>query len=367
MRITVLGAGLVGHAMVLDLARDGEHEVTAVDRDGSALARLVDVQWREQLATVARLQQLDRAGQAERAALRQQIDKGETLLPIQQRQADDLKRLWQQQALPEYQYLDAERRAIEQRFELAALRQQLVQLDAKLAANEAAVDVTQAAFLRRLLEQGEAFDLQLAANRQARVKARQRLDAYRLTSPADGVVQQLAVHAPGAVVTPAQQLLQLVPSGPRLQVEALVENRDIGFVHPGQQATVKLDSYPFTRHGTLPARVAGLSASVISEPGDRQRYLARVALDRETLESGGSALQVRPGMTATVELRTGQRRVIERGPGPMGIIEAYRGYLCRLDKIWREGRGNVYNPKIAKDGTPVEARGPKLRARASDM
>src|SRR6202030_4549520 len=75
------------------------------------------------------------------------------------------------------------------------------------------------------------------------IKAEQRTRLQRLTAPVDGVVQQIAVHTVGGVVTPAQSLLVIVPSDSRLEIEAVVSNRDICFVQPGQQAEIKIDTF----------------------------------------------------------------------------------------------------------------------------
>ena len=77
-----------------------------------------------------------------------------------------------------------------------------------------------------------------------------------LTAPVDGTVQQLAVHTVGGVVTPAQTLLAIVPADSQLEIEAMVPNRDIGFVSAGQDAEIKVDTFNFTRYGLLHGKVA---------------------------------------------------------------------------------------------------------------
>ena len=83
------------------------------------------------------------------------------------------------------------------------------------------------------------------------IKANRRTKLQLLTAPVDGVVQQLAVHTVGGVVTPAQRSLCVVPADSHLEIEAMVSNRDIGFVHPGQEAEIKVDTFSFTRYGLL--------------------------------------------------------------------------------------------------------------------
>src|SRR5262249_8741266 len=150
-----------------------------------------------------------------------------------------------------------------------------------------------------------------------------------LAAPISGVVQQLAVHTIGGVVTPAQTLLVLVPLESHLEVEAMVSNRDIGFVSAGQDAEIKVDTFNFTRYGLLHGHVLNVSTDAItrseeasrdgspatekstSEPkGQELVYAARVALDRTQMQIEGKSVPLGPGMAVTVEIRTGTRRII---------------------------------------------------------
>ena len=145
------------------------------------------------------------------------------------------------------------------------------------------------------------------------------------------MVQQLSVHTVGGVVTPAQQLAVIVPADAGLEVEAMVSNRDIGFVHPGQDAQIKVDTFNFTRYGLLHGRVASVSPDAIvretpqamnndkpkgaesesSEPkGQEFVYSARISLDRTQIQVDGAVANLSPGMAVTVEIRTGSRAVI---------------------------------------------------------
>jgi membrane fusion protein, hemolysin D len=155
-----------------------------------------------------------------------------------------------------------------------------------------------------------------------------RMKRLILTSPVDGVVQQLAVHTVGGVVTPAQQLAVVVPSDAALEVEAMVSNRDIGFVHVGQDAQIKIDTFNFTRYGLLHGRVLSVSQDAIvhniptektkdnadgaestsSEPkGQELTYAARVSLDQTQIQVDGAPANLSAGMAVTVEIKSGSR------------------------------------------------------------
>ena len=158
-----------------------------------------------------------------------------------------------------------------------------------------------------------------------------RMKRQILTAPVDGVVQQLAVHTVGGVVTPAQQLAVVVPSDSMLEVEAMISNRDIGFVHVGQSAQIKIDTFNFTRYGLLHGQVLSVSQDAIvrniptektkdnadgaestsSEPkGQELTYSTRVSLDRTQIQVDGAPANLSPGMAVTVEMRTGSRSAI---------------------------------------------------------
>ena len=122
----------------------------------------------------------------------------------------------------------------------------------------------------------------------------------------------------------------MVPAESYLEIEAMVSNRDIGFVHPGQQAEVKVDTFPFTRYGLLHGKVLSVSSDVIthdkpqdksgavqgaesstSEPkGQELVYAARISLDRTQMQIDDNLVNLTPGMAVTVEIKTGARPVI---------------------------------------------------------
>lgn len=164
------------------------------------------------------------------------------------------------------------------------------------------------------------------------IEASEKYRLQTLTSPVDGTVQQLAVHTQGGVVTPAQSLLVVVPADSHLEIEAMVPNRDIGFVHEGQDAAIKIDTFNYTRYGLLHGKVISVSPDSItrdvpddktgakqptnsgdesSEPkGQEMVYAARVSLDRTQMQIDDRMVNLEPGMAVTVEIKTGSRRII---------------------------------------------------------
>ncbi len=188
-----------------------------------------------------------------------------------------------------------------------------------------------AEYERGLLDDLAKAEQKAAGLAQDIIKAEQRTTLQTLTAPVGGVVQQLAIHTIGGVVTPAQALMLIVPAETRLEIEAMISNRDIGFVEVGQEAAIKIDTFNFTRYGLLNGKVLTVSHDAIardkpqerlvdkqqgaetssSEPkGQELVYAARVSLDRTQMEVENKTVNLSPGMAVTVEIKTGSRSII---------------------------------------------------------
>ncbi len=142
-------------------------------------------------------------------------------------------------------------------------------------------------------------------------KASRRSELERLVSPVSGTVHQLVVHTIGGVVTPAQPLVTIVPEGTPLIAEALALNKDIGFIRAGQEAELKLDTFPFQKYGTIEAELYYISPD--AQEDDKQGLVYKIKLRprRFVIRVGDKDIPVSPGMALTAEIKTEKRRVIE--------------------------------------------------------
>ncbi|MEZ5524420.1 MAG: HlyD family type I secretion periplasmic adaptor subunit [Pseudomonadales bacterium] len=153
--------------------------------------------------------------------------------------------------------------------------------------------------------------------RQELIKAQQRNQQQVITTPIKGSVQQLATHTVGGVVTPAQELMLIVPEASQLEVEAQILNKDIGFVEEGQIAEVKIDTFNFIRYGTINAEITHLSNDAISDEKLGLVYLSRVLIKETQMLVNDKLVNLSPGMSVTVEIKTGKRRIIEYFLSPL--------------------------------------------------
>jgi adhesin transport system membrane fusion protein len=142
------------------------------------------------------------------------------------------------------------------------------------------------------------------------------LQRTTLTSPVRGLVKHIKLGTVGGVVTPGATIMEILPTGPRVLVEAKIKPTDIGFVRVGMPAEVKLTTYDYYTYGGLSGTIEFISPDALGEEakaGDGQEgyYRALVRTDASKLKSNGKPLSVIPGMTASVDIRTGQRSVME--------------------------------------------------------
>ena len=124
-------------------------------------------------------------------------------------------------------------------------------------------------------------------------------------------MQQLAVHTRGGVVKAGDPLMVIVPESATLELEAMVLNKDIGFVHEGQPVEIKLEAFPFTKYGVIDGEVAHIARDAVNDEKLGLVYPTRVLMKENTIRVSGRDVLLGPGMAATAEIRTGKRRLIE--------------------------------------------------------
>jgi hemolysin D len=266
---------------------------------------------------LAEIENSIRQRNAEYAATQDITEKLETTLPLVAKRAEALRTLADKKLMSEQSYLELEQQRIEKQQDLAAQRNHLDEISAARAAEEQKRAALEAEFERTVLTDLASTRDNISALSQELIKAQQRTSEQRLIAPVSGVVQQLAVHTIGGVVTPAQNLMVIVPQEHALEVEAAVENQDIGFVHDGQKAEIKVETFPFTRYGTIDAEILHVSNDAIASEQRGLIYTARVLMKKSVIQVEDRLVNLAPGMAVTVEIKTGKRRLIEYFLSPL--------------------------------------------------
>lgn len=161
----------------------------------------------------------------------------------------------------------------------------------------------------------------LAAIQQNMAQRKSQLDLTELRAPVRGVVKNVRITTQGGVIRPGEEVMQIVPLEDDLVIQAKVSPSDIAFLKIGQTATVKIDSYDYTIYGDLSGKLTYISADTLSEDlrqGEQPYYRVLVRTEgRRFSARPDENLDIQPGMTATVEVKTGQRTVLQYLLKPM--------------------------------------------------
>ncbi len=270
-----------------------------------------------------------RAAERELARAREVRAKLAAVLPIRSAREEALERLGESGYARRLEVLDSRGERIATERDLRAQGFAIEALEARVAQARERGEAIRVGYRRRLLAEKLTLSRRITELDQEIRKLRFRARMLELRAPRDGIVQDLALHTAGSVVPAGSVLLTLVPAGAPLLAEVLVENRDVGFVAPGQRARVKLLAYEFQRYGTLEGRVEQVSPDAVDpgrEPGAAAgRYRALVALETQRLEHGGKSLALRPGMRVSAEIRLGSRTVLDYVLSPIRRAVAEAG------------------------------------------
>lgn len=288
---------------------------------------LLQAEWADFDARWMRLQAEEQRRQAEATTAQELVAKIQATLPIARQREAELRALASDGFAARHAAEDRTRERVELERDLATQQARITEVNAALHESRHAAAALRADAARQWSERATQARLRAGQLRQEGAKTQQREQLTRLLAPVAGTVQQLAVHTQGGVVTPAQALLVIVPEAAEVTAEVALENKDIGFVRAGQAAVVKLDTFPFTRYGTVPATVQRVSADAVVDDKLGPVFPATLRLQAEQLMVDGQPLRLSPGMQLSAEVHTGRRRVIDFLLAPT---------LAALDQALRE-------------------------------
>ena len=204
---------------------------------------------------------------AERLTILARINRYENLSRVEKSRLDDFRSLLHKQAIAKHAVLEQENKYVEAANELRVYKSQLEQIESEI------------------LSAKEEY-------------------------PVSGKVQQLKVHTEGGVVTTAETLMVIVPEDDTLEVTALVQNKDIGFINVGQNAIIKVEAFPYTRYGYLVGKVKNINLDAIEDQKLGLVFNVIVSVEENDLSTGNKHIPLSSGMAVTAEIKTGMRSVI---------------------------------------------------------
>jgi membrane fusion protein, adhesin transport system len=232
-------------------------------------------------------------------------------LKLIQDQVNILTPLAAKSIVPQTELMDAQREASEIQGKLAAAQQAASR--AQAAISEALAQSSEASlqFRQEALNERSQLASKMAVNSESLRGAAGRVQRSEIRSPVDGIVNDIQVTTVGGFVQAGQKIMQVVPVGDKLLIEARVNPKDIAFIKVNDRANVKVTAYDFAVYGGLNGKVVQISADSIYDEAAKEAYFSVVIeTQRAFLQSGKRRLPISPGMICDVEIVTGKKSIL---------------------------------------------------------
>jgi adhesin transport system membrane fusion protein len=276
---------------------------------------------RSELGTMIAInQQQLQQRQQELSEMRARKASAERGLDLGQQELNKTRPLLATGAVSEVDILRLERDVSRSRGEMEQSTAQIARVQAAIGEAQRKIQETELTFRNDARKDMADVMGKLNALNEGAVALADKVDKSQVKSPVRGRVQRLLANTVGGVVQPGKDIVEVVPLDDQLILEAKVQPRDIAFIHPGQDATVKFTAYDFSIYGGLVAKVENISPDTVVDEKGNAFYLVRV---RTTQASFSEKLPVIPGMTAEVDILTGRKTVMSYLLKPILKAKAY--------------------------------------------
>ena len=232
-------------------------------------------------------------------------------LQLATKQVNMLKPLADKGIVPQTDLMSAQRDQVDTQGRLDAARQAVARSQAAVREAQADFDAAKFDFRQQALAERSDIATKIAVNEESIRGAEARKERNELRAPVDGIVNDVKITTEGGFVNAGEMLMQIVPVGEKLLIEARVSPKDIAFIKVGDMANVKVTAYDFSTYGGLVGRVEQVSADSIYDEVQRQAYYTVIVeTPRSYISRGAQRLPIVPGMICDVEIITGRKSVL---------------------------------------------------------
>jgi len=215
-------------------------------------------------------------------------------------------------AVSEMEVLQLERKASEMQGDIETIKQSIPRIQSKIEESQSAMRELRLNFANKAKAEYHEVASQLGEDTASSLALKDRLNRTLVRSPVDGTVNRILVNTVGGVIQPGMNLVEIVPTGGSLLIEAKIKPSDIAFLRPNQKATVKFSAYDYTIYGGLDARLEQIGAdSITDEKREKESYyLVTLRTDKNYIGTDKNPLPIIPGMVATVDILTGKKTIL---------------------------------------------------------
>jgi HlyD family secretion protein len=289
----------------LEAERSGQAQATTAIQDQLLASRLQEFNTRRDMAAAEARKQTGviRAAQAELKGLKVSLSVANT-------KTASMAFLSEQGAVPRFDYLDTQNQVATLESQIAAKEQEIYQAQQSYTAAQKEIARLGADRQKEVLTEIDQHQQELASLTGQLAQAEEQRKRETLSAPIDGTVYNVKVVKSGATVQSGEELLSIVPKGEELILDAKVLNRDVGFVKPGMEVKVKLETFPYQEFGLVKGTVVSISPNAVTDEKLGLVYSSRIRLEQSSVQVKGNTVPLSPGMAATAEIVTRQKTVL---------------------------------------------------------
>ncbi|MCT7406560.1 HlyD family type I secretion periplasmic adaptor subunit [Aliarcobacter cryaerophilus] len=253
----------------------------------------------------------------EKKMIETEVKKLLKLLPFTQYKLEQMKKLVEKGLEPEISLKDLEEKYIEEKSNISIKEDEINKLSIQYEISKQELIQFKNNTKKELLEEFNKTTDELSTTLPEVNKSNYLLESKVIYAIEDGFIYNLNNGTSGRVVQSGEVIMELIPTSSPLEVEAKVLNRDIGFVHVGQEVKVKIDSFKFTKYGYIEGVVTNIAKSSILDEKLGEIYPVLIELKKDTMRIDDKNIKLIPGMTCSVDIKIGKRRLIEYIISPM--------------------------------------------------
>ncbi len=247
----------------------------------------------------------------EREVLQDQITILEKQIEPLKEQMEIRRGLLKNKTLSRYDFLESQRQYLKEKGQLDELNLTQQSLDQAILEAKGRLTELEGRVIREALDEMALANADALQTREELARLQSIITRLEIRSPVDGVIQGLDVNSIGTVIKPGSAILSVVPIDQELILETRIRPEDIGFLQLGQAATVKFTTYNFSRYGSIKGELAHLSATTFQDEEGESFYKGKVALSQSYVGSDPTMNLILPGMTATVDIHSGKKTLLD--------------------------------------------------------
>jgi adhesin transport system membrane fusion protein len=312
--------GLQAKVMRLQAEAEGQAVLEFDDEMIAAIPQTVQEELNSFRANRSQLDSQKSVLESQRSQRRQEVSEINTrladlnrVISLTREEMAMIKPLVDRGSAPKRDVLQLEQQLAQQQSEINGLRSSLPRARSAISEAEARLKDIETTFRTTAQNDMTSALIDVKALEQQMPALQDRKSRTDIRSPVRGIVKDIRIQTSdgSGVIKPGDAIMEIVPLDDQLVVEAQIKPSDVAFLHPGQEATVKITAYDFSIYGGLKGELTGISADTITDEKGESFYKIRITTNENTITRNGENLPIIPGMVASVDILTGEKTVME--------------------------------------------------------